>query len=139
MHMRRLLTFAGLVLLSGSTALAQGEPPKPDTTKKAAATHVGNWRGAATTDQGAQEVWASIKKDGDKYIGMTGSQMGETAMYDVKVSGDTLSAGATMSTPNGNFDLWYSLLLKGDTLVGTIDLNIQGQKLSIPVSFKREP
>jgi hypothetical protein len=138
--MRRLLTIAGLALLTGSTALAQGEPPKPDTTKKAAATsHVGNWRGAATTDQGAQEVWASITKDGDKFAGKTGSQMGETALYDVKVSGDTLSAGATMSTPNGNFDLWYTLLLKGDTLVGSIDLNIQGQKLSIPVSFKREP
>jgi hypothetical protein len=138
--MRRLLTLAaGLVLLTGSTAFAQGDPPKPDTTKKAAASPVGNWRGAATTDQGAQEVWASITKDGEKYAGKTGSQMGETALYDVTVKGDTLSAGATMSTPNGNFDLWYTLLLKGDTLVGSIDLNIQGQKLSIPVSFKREP
>jgi hypothetical protein len=138
--MRRILTLAaGLVLIAGSSAQAQGEAPKPDTTKKAAASHVGNWRGSATTDQGAQEVWASITKEGEKYVGKTGSQMGETALYDVSVKGDTLSAGATMQTPNGNFDLWYTLLLKGDTMSGSIDLNIQGQKLSIPVSFKREP
>lgn len=138
--MRRFLTFAaGLVLIAGSSAQAQGDPSKPDTAKKAAASPVGNWRGAATTDQGAQDVWASFTKDGDKYAGKTGSQMGETDLYDVKVVGDTISAGATMQTPNGNFDLWYTLLLKGDTLVGSIDLNIQGQKLTIPVSFRREP
>jgi hypothetical protein len=139
--MRRLLTFAaGLVLVSGSTALAQGDPPKPDTTKKAEpASHIGNWRGSVSTEQGAQEVWLSIKKDGDKHAGITGSQMGETPLYDITISGDTLSAGATLSTPNGNFDLWYTLLLKDGMLNGSIDLNIQGQKMSLPVSFKKAP
>ena len=66
--MRRLLTLAaGLVLIAGSSAQAQGDPPKPDTTKKAMATLVGNWRGSVSTEGGNQEVWATIKKDGDKW------------------------------------------------------------------------
>jgi hypothetical protein len=44
-----------------------------------------------------------------------------------------------MQTPNGNFDLWYTLVLKGDALGGSIDLNIQGQKMSFPIVFKRQP
>jgi hypothetical protein len=139
--MRRLVVFStALLLASAANVFAQGEPPKPDSAKAAAATHVGKWSGSVSTDGGAQEVWATIKKEADgKYSGSAGSQMGETPLYDIKITGDTLVAGATMQTPNGNFELWYSLLLKGDTLSGSIDLNIQGQKMSLPVSFKRQP
>lgn len=138
--MRRLSALAtALFLASATTAAAQGEAPKPDSAK-AAATHIGKWSGSVSTEQGSQEVWATIKKEADgKYSGTAGSQMGETPLYDIKITGDTLVAGATLSTPNGNFELWYSLLLKGDTLAGSIDLNIQGQKMSLPVSFKRQP
>jgi hypothetical protein len=139
--MRRLISFAALLLVP-AIAAAQGEPPKPDTTKKAApasTSHIGNWSGSVSTEQGSQQVWLTIKKDGEKLSGVAGSQMGETPLYDVSIKGDTLSAGATMSTPNGNFDLWYTLLLKGDALAGSIDLNIQGQKMSLPVAFKKAP
>jgi hypothetical protein len=139
--MRRLSALvAALLVVTASTAFAQGEPPKPDTTKAKPAAFEGKWSGSVSTEGGNQEVWATIKKDADgKYSGTTGSQMGETAFYDMKVAGDTVSAGATMQTPNGNFDLWYTLVLKGDALGGSIDLNIQGQKMSFPIVFKRQP
>ena len=47
--------------------------------------------------------------------------------------------GYILPDDKGNFDLWYTLLLKGDALSGSIDLNIQGQKMSLPVSFKKAP
>src|SRR5262249_26333164 len=128
--MRKFLLTAA-VLFAASSASAQGDPPKTDSTaKKTEATHVGSWRGSVSTEQGNQEVWLTVKKDAEgKHSGVAGSQMGETPLYDVTVKGDTLSAGATVQTPNGNFDIWYTLLLKQDTLGGSIDLNIQGQKM----------
>src|SRR5436190_707157 len=107
--MRRLLALStALLLASAANASAQDAPAKPDTAK-AAATHVGKWTGSVSTEGGSQEVWAMIKKEADgKYSGTAGSQMGETPLYDIKITGDTLVAGATMQTPNGNFELWYS-------------------------------
>jgi opacity protein-like surface antigen len=139
--MRRLLTLAvAAVFALPSVAAAQAAPAKPDSTKKEEpASHLGSWRGSVSTEQGNQEVWMTVKKDGDKLSGTTGSQMGETPLYDISIKGDTLSAGASMQTPNGNFDLWYTMILKGQTLTGSIDLNIQGQKLSLPVALRKQP
>lgn len=140
--MRRLIASFALIAAASSIAAAQGEPPKPDSTKKepAAAGHAGKWSGTVSTEQGNQEVWLTLKKGEDgKYSGSAGSQMGETPLYDIKVAGDTLSAGATLSAGGNNLDLWYTLLLKGETLSGSIDVAIQGQKMSLPVSFKKQP
>src|SRR6187401_2849042 len=60
--MRRLVALtATLLLASAANAFAQGESPKPDSAK--AATHVGKWSGSVSTEQGSQEVWATIKKE----------------------------------------------------------------------------
>lgn len=147
--MRRILPLAAaLLLIPAANLAAQSDPPKP-TEKPAekpaekaadkATTHVGKWSGNVSTEQGNQQVWLTIKKDGDKLAGTAGSQMGETPLYDITIKGDTLSAGATVSSPNGNFDVWYTLVLKGDALSGSIDLNFNGQKMSFPTNFKREP
>lgn len=128
---------SGLALLvaAGSSASAQAT----DTTKAkpAAATIVGKWTGAVESPNGAMEMTAVIKKDSTGYAGTMSSQQGEMALYDITVDGENVSAGATMNMQGTNIDLWYTFVLKGDTMTGSIAANFQGQSMSFPLVLRR--
>ena len=145
--MRRLTLFAaGLLLVTGTatSAAAQGDPPKPDSTKKdstAAPSIVGSWTGTIDMQGQVQPVSCTIKKaDGGGYVGSVSGMQGEMIPFgEIKLEGDKLIAMANVPTPNGNIEAWYTFTLKGDTMNGVVEANVGGQAYSLPVMLKRNP
>lgn len=154
--MRRLIAITALalaLLLTGAApAHAQGAPPpKPDTAKvkvdtaraipdsaKAKAVNiVGSWYGAISTPNGNQDLTVTIKKDSAGYSGSVASSQGEVPIYDVKIEGDKVSFGSSVPTPNGNFEMWYSFVIKDDAMNGQIEGSFNGQSFALPLSLKR--
>jgi hypothetical protein len=135
--MRRLHAIAAALLLGSTIAGAQGDPPKPDSAKVMPVNIVGSWYGSISTPNGNQDVTVTIKKDSTGYSGTMASPQGEIAIYDVKLEGEKLQFGATVSTPNGNLDLWYTFTVKDDTMTGQIDGSFGGQAFSLPLSLKK--
>ena len=57
-----------------------------------------------------------FKKAGDKWAGSITAMQGESAFTDITIEGEKVTAVATMATPNGNIEVWYTLILKGDRI-----------------------
>ena len=139
--MRHLSIATALLLAAAVPALAQGDPPKPDSTKAPAAAPniAGNWSGSMDMQGQAMPVSVTIKKaEGGGYLGSVSGMQGEMVPFsEVKMDGEKLVAMANMSTPNGAIEAWYTFTLKGDTMNGVVEANVGGQAFSLPVSLTR--
>lgn len=128
-----------LVAIAGSTAAAQAT----DSTKgkpaaaPAAASIEGAWSGYLDMGGNGMAVNASFKKDKDSYTGTISGMEGDVALQQIELKGDTLTAMASMPTPNGNIEVWYWFKVTKDALSGSLDANVQGQAFSLPLTLKR--
>lgn len=128
---------AALLLAVASTVVAaQSEtPPKPDSA--AVKGFEGTWTGSMNMQGQEMGVTCVIKKDKDSYVGTITGMQGDMSLYDIKVEGNKLTAVATVQTPNGNIDVYYTFMQKDDTLTGQAEASFNGQSFALPVMMKR--
>jgi hypothetical protein len=135
--MRALLALFTLATLSTAPLAAQSTP---DSTKKdQPASLEGSWSGSASMQGQDLPMSATFKKAGDKWAGSITAMQGESAFTDITIEGEKVTAVATMATPNGNIEVWYTLILKGDTLTGQAEASFNGQGIQVPIYLKKAP
>jgi hypothetical protein len=137
--MRRITALAtGLFAIAAihSTAAAQSDTTKA---KEAVPSIEGAWTGYLTMGSGGQTVNATIAKakDADGYTGTVSGLNGDVALQKIALKGDTLTAMAVMSTGGANFEVWYWFKVTKDALTGSLDANVQGQAVSLPLTLTR--
>jgi len=139
--MRSATVFAAGLLLTaaaGSTASAQSDSTKAKPPAAASAPSIeGAWTGYLDMGGNGMAVNASFKKEKDSYTGTISGMDGEVPLQQIELKGDTLTAMASMPTPNGNIEVWYWFTVTKDALSGGLDANVQGQSYSLPLSLKR--
>lgn len=132
----RALSALLLIAATSAVAAAQSEtPPKPDST--AAKGIEGTWTGSMNMQGQEMGVTCVIKKEKDAYVGTITGMQGDMALYDIKVEGNKLTAVATVQTPNGNIDVYYTFLQKDDTISGQAEASFNGQSFALPIMMKR--
>jgi hypothetical protein len=134
--MRALLALFTLATLAAAPLAAQSAP---DSTKKEAASIEGSWSGSASMQGQEMPMSAVFKKAGDKWAGTVTAMQGEVAFSDITIEGDKVTAVANMATPNGNIEVWYTLILKGDVLSGQAEASFNGQGIQVPIYLKKAP
>ena len=83
----------------------------------------GTWKASVETPNGTMEVAFTFKVDGGTVTGTASmGQMGDTAISDGKVDGDTVTFAVVRNGPNGEFRINYSGKVTGDDMkiTGTI-------------------
>lgn len=100
----------------------------------------GRWVGKIKSIQGERDANATIKKEGDKYIGsISGMRPGQDmALKDIKVDGDKVTAVAEVETPMATIVINYKFTLAGDNLNGQGSLDFNGNAVSFDVELKRD-
>jgi hypothetical protein len=134
--MRSLIALFTLATLAAAPLAAQSAP---DSTKKEPASIEGTWSGSASMQGQELPMTATFKKSGDKWAGTVTAMQGESAFSDVTIEGDKVTAVANMATPNGNIEVWYTLILKGDTMSGQAEASFNGQGIQVPIYLKKAP
>src|SRR6516225_12089052 len=89
----------------------------------AAADVSGTWKATVETPNGTMETAFVVKVDSGKVTGpATMGQMGESAISEGKVDGDTVTFAVVRQGPNGEFRINYSGKASGDEMkiTGTI-------------------
>lgn len=126
--MRRMNILAGVVVLMtllASAVFAQSSGV------------VGSWEGKINSPQGERPMSATFKKEGDGYSGTVNAMSRDTALSDVKVDGNKVTAKANIDTGQAVITITYKLTLDGDKLNGTGDIDFGGQSFTLEVELKR--
>lgn len=97
----------------------------------------GNWDGKIVSPQGERPMSAVFKKEADGYSGTVNAMARDTALKDVKVEGNKVTAIAAIDTGAAVINITYHLTLDGDSLKGTADADFGGQAFSLEVELKR--
>jgi hypothetical protein len=100
----------------------------------------GRWVGKVKSIQGERDANATIKKEGDKYIGtISGMRPGQDMeLKDIKVDGDKVTAVAEVETPMATIVINYKFTLAGDNLNGQGSLDFSGNAITFDVDLKRD-
>ncbi|MDX2044808.1 MAG: hypothetical protein SF097_26590 [Acidobacteriota bacterium] len=100
----------------------------------------GRWVGKVKSIQGERDANATIKKEGDKYIGtISGMRPGQDMeLKDIKVDGDKVTAIAEVETPMATITINYKFTLAGDNLNGQGSLEFSGNAITFDVELKRD-
>lgn len=100
----------------------------------------GRWVGKVKSIQGERDANATIKKEGDKYIGsISGMRPGQDmALKDIKLDGDKVTAVAEVETPMATITINYKFTLAGDSLNGQGSLDFSGNAITFDVELKRD-
>ena len=136
--MRKLVLIVAGVLLNhtaASAVLAQGSDSTK--TKASVPSLEGKWRGSVTTPNGNQDVNCEIRKEKDGFVGTISGVEGDVPLRNIVVEGDKVTAGAVMSMQGTSFEVWYSFVLKGDALTGTVSASFNGESMSFDLVLKR--
>ncbi len=100
----------------------------------------GRWVGKVKSIQGERDANATIKKEGDKYIGtISGMRPGQDMeLKDIKIDGDKVTAIAEVETPMATITINYKFTLAGDNLNGQGALEFSGNAITFDVELKRD-
>lgn len=100
----------------------------------------GRWVGKVKSIQGERDANATIKKEGDKYIGtISGMRPGQDMeLKDIKLDGDKVTAIAEVETPMATITINYKFTLAGDNLNGQGALEFSGNAITFDVELKRD-
>jgi hypothetical protein len=102
----------------------------------AAADVSGTWKAATETPNGNFETTFKFKADGDKLTGSTSNRfMGETAISDGKVDGDSISFTVNANFNGNDVKLNYKGKVSADEL--KLTLEIPGRDRTIEMTAKR--
>lgn len=135
-----------LAFVLAAPAAAQDAPkPKPDSaaaaTKKdstAAPDIVGAWIGSLDMQGQQQPVQTTIKMTEKGLVGTTTGMQGDVPLGDIKKDGDKWTAVASVPTPNGNIEVWYTFYVTGDSMSGFAEASVNGQSFQLPFTLKRQ-
>ncbi len=143
--MRRIITASLLAVVFTATAGAQDAPkPKPDSAAAAKKDStagpdiVGSWSGSLDMQGQQQPVQTTIKQTDKGLVGTTTGMQGDVPLGDIKKDGDKWTAVASVPTPNGNIDVWYTFYVTGDTMSGFVEASVNGQSFQLPFTLKRQ-
>ena len=83
----------------------------------------GTWKASIETPNGQMESTFVLKADGGKLTGsVTMGQMGDSAISEGKVDGDSVTFAVVREGPNGEFRLNYKGKVAGDEIKFTISM-----------------
>lgn len=100
----------------------------------------GRWTGTMQIPNGGEmEMAVTFKKDKDIYTGSinVGAMPEERSFKSVKVDGDKVQAQAEFETPDRKIVVNYNFTLKENTLKGTGEVDLGGQKMAFDINLKR--
>jgi hypothetical protein len=92
----------------------------------AAASVDGKWTAEVPGRNGNATNTFTFKSSGDKLEGTVTTQRGENPISEGKIDGDKISFVQNLSTPNGDFKITYSGVVKGDTIEFTREMGGRG-------------
>src|SRR5438552_1432042 len=111
--------------------LARAEDKKADPS--------GTWKWSFTGQNGqTRETTLKVKLDGEKLTGTISGRGGETAIAEAKVKGDEISFQVTREFQGNKMTQKYNGKLNGDTIIGKMDFERDGQAQSRDWEAKRE-
>jgi hypothetical protein len=99
----------------------------------------GRWEGTVQSQRGSRPAVATFTRTGETYAGtISGVRPDEDLPFkDIKIDGDTVSAVAEVSSPQGPLPIKFVFALQGDTLKGKGELDVAGQAFNFTVDLKR--
>lgn len=122
--MRRVCAmFVACVCLAAVPAIAQ-ETPKPDP-KPDKIDVTGVWDMTVESPQGAMDVVATFKQDGEKLTGTHASQMGETPIEGTVV-GNEIKYVLNIDMGGQQMTISFAGKIEGDTMAGVFDFGGMG-------------
>jgi hypothetical protein len=121
------ITFSISLLASALVAAAQQDPLE------------GRWEGTVQSVQGEVSATMTFKKGSDGYTGQVSrlQGQGDIALTQVQLSGDQITAIASVELPNGTIEIKYRLTLQGDSLKGKGLVDFGGQTFELTYDLKR--
>jgi hypothetical protein len=116
-----------ILILGGAAPLGRQDPLQ------------GRWEGTVQSQRGARPAVATFTRAGDAYTGTISGVRpdGDLPFKQVTLAGDSVSAIAEISSPQGTLPIKFAFVLQGDTLKGKGDLDIGGQAFSFTIDLKR--
>ena len=97
----------------------------------------GRWEGTLKSPMGERPMTVIFKKDGEVYTGTMTGPRGDTALKDVKLDGDKVTAKAEIESPQGAVVIDYTFNLQGDAMKGVGAINFGGQSFNLDIDLKR--
>lgn len=85
----------------------------------------GTWDVTIRTPMGEQRLKLAVRSNGDSFTGTMSGGLGEMAIPDGKVSGDTLSCRIGISSPMP-MQVDVTATVTGDTMRGSVDAGLFG-------------
>lgn len=114
---------ACLVFVAAAPVYAQ-DAPKPDA-KPAAVDVTGVWDMTVESPQGAMEIVATYKQEGEKLTGTQASQMGEVALQGTVV-GNEIKYAFTIDMGGQQMTISFAGKVDGDTMAGVFEFGGMG-------------
>ena len=100
---------------------------------------VGTWKCEYKIGDQMRTVELTIKKDGDKLVGMMNwPDQKDAKLKDVKLKDDTLTFSAVRKFMDNEFPLDFTLTLDGDKFKGKAAAEFMGNKQEYDIEGKRE-
>jgi hypothetical protein len=100
----------------------------------------GRWEGTVQSLQGEAKATITFKKTTDGYTGQVSrlrGDEGDIPLTQVKVSGNQITAVASVESPNGTVEIKYQLAVQGDSLNGKGLVDFGGQTFELTYELKR--
>jgi len=97
----------------------------------------GRWEGTVRSPQGERSVVAIIKKEGDKYVGSITGLRGDVPFKEITLEGNTITAIAEISSPQGVIPIRFTFTVKDETMTGEGAVDFGGQAFSFSYDLKR--
>jgi len=116
-----------IAIASALTAAAQQDPLE------------GRWEGTVQSMQGDAKATMTFKKGAEGYTGQVSRLRGEgdIPLTQLKLSGNQITAVASVESPNGTIEVKYQLTIQGDTLKGKGLVEFGGQTFELTYDLKR--
>lgn len=121
--MKRLVAVAIVVALAACVNFARAEG-KADAT--------GTWTWVAVGTSSNQEIAVKLKREGDKLTGVYSRSGKDTQIEDGKISGDEVSFTVTPARNGKKYPMKYSGKIIGDTITGTMEIELDGAARTTP-------
>jgi hypothetical protein len=100
---------------------------------------VGTWKCEYKIGDQLRTVELTIKKDGDKFVGvMNWPDQKDEKLKDVKLKDDTLTFSAVRKYMDNKFPLDFTLKIDGDKFKGKSAAEYRGQKQEFDIEGKRD-
>ena len=100
---------------------------------------VGTWKCEYKIGDQLRTVELTIKKDGDKFVGvMNWPDQKDAKLKDVKLKDDTLTFSAVRKFMDNEFPLDFTLKIDGDKFKGKSAAEFMGNKQEFDIEGKRE-